>query len=85
MKKVFEVTYKGHHILVENRWFSGEKLYVNGRLQDENLGLSFRGTLTGVINPDNGKSMHIKVTMGGNVRINCRIFVDNELIYPEKY
>jgi len=30
----------GHHIKVLNSWFTGEKLYVNGQLQDENLGLA---------------------------------------------
>ena len=39
MKKTFEIIYKGHHILVENKWFTGEKLFVDGQLQDENLGL----------------------------------------------
>ncbi|MEK3993413.1 hypothetical protein [Psychrobacillus sp. FSL K6-2365] len=42
MKKTFEVMYNGHHILVENKWFTGEKLYVDGKLQDENLGLGVR-------------------------------------------
>lgn len=30
MKKVFETIHDGHRIQVENRWFAGEKLYVDG-------------------------------------------------------
>ena len=44
MKKVFDVTYEGHHIQVVNTWFNGEKLYIDGKLQDENLGIALRGT-----------------------------------------
>lgn len=47
MKKTFETTYEGRSIVVENRWLDGEKLFIDGELQDENLGLSFRGNLTG--------------------------------------
>lgn len=83
MKKTFDITYNGRHILVENRWFEGEKLFVDGELQDENLGLSFRGDLNGKL-----KSMEsfkpIKVTVGGFLAIQCKIFVDNELVYSSE-
>jgi hypothetical protein len=85
MKKVFEVTYKGRHIQVENTWFNGEKLYVDGKLQDQNLGFAFdRATLNGVIKSHEGANQHIKVSLGGAITVKCRIFVDNELIYPEQ-
>lgn len=84
MKKVFEVTYKGHHILVENSWFNGEKLFVDGELQDQNLGLAFdRATLYGVIKNNEGAKQRIKVSLGGAITVGCRIFVDHELIYPK--
>lgn len=83
MKKTFETTYNGRHILVENRWFEGEKLFVDGELQDENLGLSFRGILNGKL-----KSMetekNIKVTLGGFFTIQCKVFIDHELIYSSE-
>ena len=83
MKKTFEVTYNGNHIEVVNTWFGGEKLYVNGQLQDENLGLGLRGILNGELkNTEDRKK--IKVALGGTFKINCRIFVDNELIYPKE-
>ena len=83
MKKTFEVTYNGSHIEVVNSWFGGEKLYVNGQLQDENLGLGLRGILNGELkNTDDRKK--IKVALGGTFKIKCKIFVDNELIYPKE-
>ncbi|WP_260983658.1 hypothetical protein [Cytobacillus oceanisediminis] len=30
-----------------------------------------------------GANQHIKVSLGGAITVECRIFVDNELIYPE--
>ncbi|NKE05846.1 hypothetical protein [Mesobacillus selenatarsenatis] len=84
MKKVFEVTYEGHHIQVENTWFNGEKLVVDGKLQDQNLGFAFdRATLNGVIKNNQGENQYIKVSLGGAITVECRIFVDHELIYPD--
>lgn len=77
MKKTFEVMYNGHHIQVENKWFTGERLYVDGQLQDENLGLSLRANLYGELK----NKSRIKVALGGGFRIDCKIFVDNTLIY----
>jgi hypothetical protein len=81
--KAFEVTYEDHDIRVENSWFDGERLYVNGQLQDENLGVALRATLMGVLKSDN-RTKHIKVALGGFFTINCKIFVDNKLIFPNK-
>lgn len=77
--KKFEVMHMGHHIRVENRWFSGEKLYIDDQLQDENIGIGLRASLTGELQEDKGK---VKVNLGGNFKIKCNIFVDNKLIYP---
>lgn len=85
VKKVFEVTHDGHHIRVENSWFGGEKLYVDGKLQDENIGIAIRATLNGQIKNANGESKKIKVAIGGgaNLKISCKIFVDNQLVFPK--
>ncbi|MEK5108346.1 hypothetical protein MHI57_16815 [Cytobacillus sp. FSL K6-0129] len=77
MKKVFEVNHHGNHILIENYWINGEKLYVNGELQDENLGLALRGDLKGKLED----SSEIKVTIGGFFTVNCKIFLENRLIF----
>lgn len=80
MGKVFEATYESQTIRVENSWFKGEKLYVNNELQDENLGLALRATLNGKLKLYNDEIKSIKVSMGGSFKINCKIFVDHELI-----
>ncbi|MEK3953820.1 hypothetical protein [Psychrobacillus sp. FSL K6-1464] len=83
MKKTFEVMHDGHHIKLVNSWFTGEKLYVNGQLQDENLGLAVRAVLNGELKSNDDRKS-IKVALGGFFKINCRIFVENNLIYPNK-
>ena len=83
MRKTFQVMCNGNHIKVVNSWFGGEKLYVNGQLQDENLGLGLRGILNGELK-NTEERKNIKVALGGTFKINCRIFIDNELIYPKE-
>ena len=82
MKKTFEVMYDDHHIRVVNSWFTGEKLYVDGQLQDENLGFGLRSILNGELKSREDRKS-IKVALGGFFKINCRIFVENNLIYPQ--
>ncbi|MBD8033124.1 MULTISPECIES: hypothetical protein [Solibacillus] len=83
MKSTFEVMHDGHHIQVENSWFSGEKLYVDGQLQDENLGIGLRCKLYGELKSNVDKKI-IKVALGGTFKIKCSIFVENTLIYPKQ-
>lgn len=83
VKKIFEITYDGHEIQVENTWLNGERLYIDGQLYDENMGLALRATLTGRLESKGGESKNIKVAIGGIVKIHCKIFVENRLIYPE--
>lgn len=74
--KRWETSYNGNKIVVENR-MSSEKLFVNGELQDECIGIKvgrvrlFGHLVTGE---------KIKVSLGGNLAIRCRIFIDDKLI-----
>ena len=77
MKK-WEINHNGNLILVENR-AGGERLYVNGDLQDERLGLSSQSRLWGQLST--GET--IKVSLGGWWTIHCRIFIDNKLVLSE--
>ena len=77
MKK-WEVNHGESVIVVENR-ASGEKLFVNGQLQDERVGLNMGSRLWGQL--PTGES--IKVSLGGIWTVQCRIFVDNKLVIPE--
>ena len=81
MKKVFDATYEGHHIQGVNTWFNGEKLYIDGQLQDENLGVALRATLRGVLKNSDEITKNIKVSLGGFFSIKCKIFVDNVLVF----
>lgn len=76
MKK-WELKHCGNVIVVENR-ISSERLYVNGELQDERMGLSFesRSILWGQLNTGE----NIKVSIGGTFRMHCKIFIDNKLV-----
>ena len=81
MKKHWETTFKGHTIRVENSWFGGERLIVNGELQDERTGFCLRSTLWGRIRAEDDKEKRIKVGIGGWFFVNCRIFVDDALVF----
>ncbi|MBS4538485.1 hypothetical protein GOQ27_08410 [Clostridium sp. D2Q-11] len=76
--KNWEINYNGNSIVVENKAFS-ERLYVNGELQDEQIGFANRVRLWG--NLETGEM--IKVSIGGVFRMHCRIFVNNKLLLSE--
>lgn len=78
MKK-WEVNYCGTTITVENRE-GGERLYVNGELQDEQIGFfAGRSRLWGQL--QTGET--IKVSIGSTFKIHCRIFINNKLALSE--
>jgi len=83
MKKMFDVTYEGPHIQVVNTCFNGEKLYIDGKLQDENVGIALRATLRGILKNNDQITKNIKVSLGGIFTIKCRIFVDNVLVFSK--
>ena len=78
MKKMFETSYNGRRIVVENHWLEGEKLYVDGKLIDKNPELNVKGFLYGKMNSMDG-------TLGGFFAIQCKVFVDNDLIYSSAH
>ncbi|QPC45527.1 hypothetical protein [Mangrovibacillus cuniculi] len=73
--KGWEINYNNNKVTVENRWF-GERLYVNGELQDELIGVASRARLWGKLSTGE----EIKVTLGGIFKIHCRIFIDQKLV-----
>jgi hypothetical protein len=80
MKKTWEIDYKGHKIVVENTWFNGERLYVDGELQDEEVGFGVRARLFGRIKSGDGAGEIIKVSIGAWFNVDCRIFVNEKLL-----
>ena len=77
--KAWQVQYMGHDVRVENR-FSGEKLIVDGKIQDAGIGMGFRSRMYGTIKDGNGAGEKIKASLGGWFGIRCRIFIDDELV-----
>jgi hypothetical protein len=80
MKKIWKVDYKGHKITVENTWFNGERLFVDGELQDEEIGFGVRAKLFGRIKSGEGAGESIKVSIGAWFNVDCRIFIDEKLV-----
>lgn len=79
MRSVWKTTYDENEIEIENTWFQGERLYVNGKLQDERQNF-FSADLSGhLINKNNNKE-NIKVNMSGWVKINCRLFINDQKV-----
>ncbi|CAM3382267.1 hypothetical protein [Empedobacter stercoris] len=80
MKSIWEAAFENNVIRIENNWFSGEKLVVNGQLQDlkENL---FTSELEGHLFTMTKEKLKIKVRLFSDFfRINCILFVDNEQV-----
>ncbi|WP_142826963.1 hypothetical protein [Planococcus soli] len=81
MKDVWTVKYGEHTIRVVNSW-TNEKLFVDGVLQDEQVGLHFSSRLFGKVKNKTDEFEEIKVSIGSCFcSMQCRIFVGDSLIY----
>ncbi|MGB3493215.1 MAG: hypothetical protein WBA57_10830 [Elainellaceae cyanobacterium] len=83
MLKTWNVSWNAHEILAENRWLSGEKLYIDGIRCDDRLGLGFTSELRGQIRDDEGVAHVVtaKFRQGSfGTKILCHIFVDDKWI-----
>ena len=81
--KAWNIRYKGHDIRVENGWFSGERLIVDGEMQDARRGFGFRSQLSGRIRGGDGVGEPIRASLGGWLVIGCDLFVDDRAIPTE--
>ena len=79
-KNYWELKFENDIIKIENKT-NELRLYVNDKLQDIFLGLGtshnirFYGKTT--------KNKSIKIVFGGDFKVHCFVFVDNELIYND--
>jgi hypothetical protein len=80
MKSEWMATYEGSEIKVTNGWFTGEKLFVNNQLQDEQLNFITPSQMTGKLTATNGAELNIKTNLSGFFSVNCRLFVDNKKV-----
>jgi hypothetical protein len=80
MKSEWIVKYDDNEIKVTNSWFSGEKLFVNNELQDEQLSFVTPSNMTGSLIDKNGVKLNIKTNLSGFFSVSCRLFIDNKKI-----
>jgi hypothetical protein len=80
MKSEWIATYQGSEIKVTNGWFTGEKLFVNNELQDEQLNFITPSQMTGTLTTKDGKQLNIKTNISGFATTSCRLFIDNKKI-----
>jgi hypothetical protein len=78
MKSEWIAKYEDSEIKIINNWFSGEKLFVNGELQDEQLNFITPSRMTGNLISRNGEKLDIKANISGFFTVSCRLFVDNK-------
>ena len=73
MPKVWKYGYKGHIIEVIDGEFA--ELIIDGEVQDRLRGLVTSALLTGRLK----SGEEIKVRLGGNLKIQCDLFINNKL------
>ena len=79
--KTWKFEHEGATIEVINS-ASGEKLSVNGQLQDEQIGYAARSRLYGHLLSPNGERRNLKVSIGAEfLTIRCIVFLDDKEIY----
>jgi hypothetical protein len=81
MRHVWKLKYGSHTIQVEKTW-NGEKLFVDGVLQDEQLGFHRSSRMFGKVMNEEGETEDIKVSIGIHLlKVQCRIFIGERLVY----
>ena len=80
MKSEWIAKYEETVIKITNNWFSGEKLYVNNELQDEQLNFITPSNLSGNLINKEGQKLDIKTNISGFFTVSCRLFIDNKKV-----
>lgn len=85
MKSIWTAHYEGNLITIENNWFSGEKLFVNGKLQDYQVNYFSTPKLTGHLYNQTGQRLSIKVNLiQGFFSIKVILFIDDAEVEVQK-
>ena len=80
MKSEWNTKYEESEIKIINSWFSGEKLYINNQLQDEQLNFITPSNMTGNLINKQGEKLSVKANLSGFFTVSCRLFIDNKKI-----
>ncbi len=85
MKSIWTSHYDGNLITIENNWFSSEKLFVNGKLQDFQVNFYSSPRLTGHLIDQSGRRLHIKANLvSAMFSVKAILFVDDAEVAVEK-
>ncbi|MDM1299135.1 hypothetical protein HXZ94_11595 [Empedobacter falsenii] len=85
MKSIWETTVENNVIRIENNWFSGEKLFVNDKLQDYQINYFSAPILTGHLKNSKDEKLNIKVNILQEFfGVNCILFIDDEQVALKK-
>ncbi|MDM1040527.1 hypothetical protein ACTS91_08490 [Empedobacter falsenii] len=85
MKSIWETTVENNVIRIENNWFSGEKLFVNDKLQDYQINYFSAPILTGHLINSKDEKLNIKVNILQEFfGVNCILFIDDEQVALKK-
>ena len=85
MKSIWETTVENNVIRIENNWFSGEKLFVNDKLQDYQIIYFSAPILTGHLINSKDEKLNIKVNILQEFfGVNCILFIDDEQVALKK-
>ncbi|MGV0922955.1 hypothetical protein [Empedobacter tilapiae] len=85
MKSIWEATFENNVIRIENNWFSGEKLFVNDKLQDYQINYFSTPILTGHLKNSKDEKLNIKVNILQEFfGVNCILFIADEQVALKK-
>jgi len=81
MNDVWKLKYGSHSLQIESS-LTAKKLYVDGVLQDEQVGCLLSSRLFGKVKNEEGELEDIKVSIGCNfLKTKCRVFIGERLVY----
>jgi hypothetical protein len=80
MKSEWVANYEDSTIKITNNWFYGEKLFINDKLQDEQLNFITPSKMTGILTDKNGDKLNVKTNISGFFTTSCRLFVDHKKV-----
>ena len=80
-KSIWTAIYQNNEIQIENSWFGGEKVFVNGKLliEDKKLKIGFI-TLEGELPNAKNEKDTILVKLGGYFKIKCTVLINDREI-----
>lgn len=78
MKTIWKAKYENNDLEIINSWFNGERLLVNGVLQQDYQVNLASANLSGHLFNDEGKKLNIKANLGGFFSVKCMLFIDDK-------